>query len=130
MFKLGTYYHFKDSSSESEFRRKWLANHSIADAIHAGQGFTPTELNTNGSTTGIQLRTGEIFSFHITANERQFFKELSLVQILDDELDDCEECCEEKALQDFSEFPVTKITISNNSEAWTVYQMLKAHFKE
>lgn len=130
MFKLDTYYHFKDSKAESEFRRKWLTNNNIADAIHAGQGFTPTELNTNGSTTGIQLRTGEIFSFHITANEHQFFKELSLVQTPDDELDDCEEGCEERALQDFSEFPLTKFTITNNEEAWTVYQMLKAHFKE
>ncbi|WBY52735.1 hypothetical protein [Escherichia phage REP1] len=31
---------------------------------------------------------------------------------------------------DPSEFPLMKITIENNYQAWSLYQMLKAHFKE
>ena len=55
----------------------------------------------------------------IKEDERCFFEEEK-----DDDTEDADEAFEP------SEFPLTKITISNNSEAWTVYQMLKAHFKE
>ena len=33
-------------------------------------------------------------------------------------------------LDELSEFPVMTITIENNDQAWSLYQMLKAHFKE
>lgn len=37
---------------------------------------------------------------------------------------------EREEAPEFTAFPLTKITINNNEEAWSVYQMLKAHFKE
>lgn len=37
---------------------------------------------------------------------------------------------EQEQIEDFTEFPVMKVTIENNEQAWSLYQMLKAHFKE
>ncbi|WIL00012.1 hypothetical protein [Escherichia phage KK4] len=41
-----------------------------------------------------------------------------------------EEPEEQEQIEDFTEFPVMKVTIENNEQAWSLYQMLKAHFKE
>lgn len=41
-----------------------------------------------------------------------------------------EEQEESATITDPSEFPVMNITIENNVQAWSLYQMLKAHFKE
>lgn len=37
---------------------------------------------------------------------------------------------EQEQIEDFTEFPIMKVTIENNEQAWSLYQMLKAHFKE
>lgn len=37
---------------------------------------------------------------------------------------------EQEQIEDFTAFPVMKVTIENNEQAWSLYQMLKAHFKE
>lgn len=41
-----------------------------------------------------------------------------------------EEQEEPAPVTDTSDFPLMKVTIENNEQAWSLYQMLKAHFKE
>ena len=124
-FETDKWYYFKDNVAESRFRLLCTDNDNIADAIINGEGFRPVRIE-DGDVYKMELSTGEFTSLFIKKDERRFFEE----EKDDDTEDECEEGCEERALQDFSEFPLTKFTITNNEEAWTVYQMLKAHFKE
>lgn len=117
-FETDKWYYFKDNVSESRFRLLCTDNDNIADAIINGEGFRPVKIE-GGDVYKIELSTGGMESLFITEEEFRFFEEEK-----DEEGEDECETFEQ------SEFPLTKITISNNSEAWTVYQMLKAHFKE
>lgn len=121
-FETDKWYYFKDDDSKAKFRLLCTDNDNIADAIINGEGFRPVGIE-GGDVYRIEFSTGGIERLFIKEDERRFFEE--------DKDDDTEDESEDAA-ETFepSEFPLTKITISNNSEAWTVYQMLKAHFKE
>lgn len=121
-FETDKWYYFKDNVAESRFRLLCTDNDNIANAIINGEGFRPVRIE-DGDVYKMELSTGEFVSLFIKEDEFRFFEE--------DKDDDTEDECEDadEAFEP-SEFPLTKITISNNSEAWTVYQMLKAHFKE
>ncbi|QXN75980.1 mRNA metabolism modulator [Escherichia phage BF15] len=57
----------------------------------------------------------------LSTNEAEFFNEVeNPYQAVE----------EQEQIEDFTEFPVMKVTIENNEQAWSLYQMLKAHFKE
>lgn len=120
-FETDKWYYFKDNVSESRFRLLCTDNDIIADVIINGEGFRPVKIE-DDDVYKIELSTGGLESLFITEEEFRFFEE--------EKDDGDEECCEDAAPPDFSEFPLTKITITNNSEAWSVFQMLKAHFKE
>ena len=120
-FETDKWYYFKDNVAESRFRLLCADNDNIADAIINGEGFRPVGIE-GGDVYRIEFSTGGMEKLFIKEDERCFFEE--------EKDDDAEDECEDAAPSEPSEFPLTKITISNNSEAWTVYQMLKAHFKE
>ena len=120
-FETDKWYYFKDNDAESKFRLLCTDNDNIADTIINGEGFRPVRIE-DGDVYKMELSTGEFVSLFIKEDEFRFFEE--------EKDDDTEDKCEDAAPSEPSEFPLTKITISNNSEAWTVYQMLKAHFKE
>ncbi|WMU95905.1 hypothetical protein [Escherichia phage pEC-M719-6WT.2] len=120
-FETDKWYYFKDNVAESRFRLLCTDNDNIANAIINGEGFRPVRIE-DGDVYKMELSTGEFVSLFIKEDEFRFFEE--------EKDDDTEDECEDAAPSEPSEFPLTKITISNNSEAWTVYQMLKAHFKE
>lgn len=121
-FETDKWYYFKDNVAESRFRLLCTDNDNIANAIINGEGFRPVRIE-DGDVYKMELSTGEFTSLFIKKDEFRFFEEEK-----DDEVEDEREDAAETFEQ--SEFPLTKITISNNSEAWTVFQMLKAHFKE
>ncbi|CAH1615308.1 hypothetical protein UGKSECP1_00189 [Escherichia phage UGKSEcP1] len=60
----------------------------------------------------------------LSSNEAEFFNEV------ENPYQAAEEQEESATITDPSEFPVMNITIENNIQAWSLYQMLKAHFKE
>ncbi|ACL78232.1 goF mRNA metabolism modulator, putative [Escherichia phage JS10] len=120
-FETDKWYYFKDNDAESKFRLLCTDNDNIANTIINGEGFRPVRIE-DGDVYKMELSTGEFTSLFIKKDERRFFEE--------EKDDDTEDECEDVGPSEPSDFPLTKITISNNSEAWTVYQMLKAHFKE
>ena len=121
-FETGKWYYFKDEMSEEAFRGRISNNNGIADTIVEGEGFCPTKV-TAGYVINVNLAYGNNKDIIIYPSDRKFFKEM--VEVTCDE-----DLAEDAAPSEPGDFPLTKITISNNSEAWTVYQMLKAHFKE
>ncbi|ANN86902.1 TPA: hypothetical protein ACF347_003042 [Escherichia coli] len=60
----------------------------------------------------------------LSSNEAEFFNEV------ENPYQAAEEQEESAPITDQSKFPVMKVTIENNEQAWSLYQMLKAHFKE
>lgn len=60
----------------------------------------------------------------LSSNEAEFFNEV------ENPYQAAEEQEESATITDPSEFPVMNVTIENNVQAWSLYQMLKAHFKE
>lgn len=116
-FETDKWYYFKDNVAESRFRSLCSDNDNIADAIINGEGFRPVGIE-GGDVYRIEFSTGGMEKLFIKEDERCFFEE---------EKDDGDE---ETEAPEITAFPLTKITISNNEEAWSVFQMLKAHFKE
>ncbi len=128
-FEAGKWYYFKDEAAEAEFRRRDI-NNIVADVIIEGEGFSPVKIS-NGCVINFDLVYGDNKDMVIYASERKFFTEMVEVEC-DEELDEDRDYGYDDSddLSELSDFPLTKITISNNSEAWSVFQMLKAHFKE
>ncbi|QIG57085.1 hypothetical protein [Yersinia phage vB_YepM_ZN18] len=60
----------------------------------------------------------------LSSNEAEFFNEV------ENPYQATEEQEESAPITDQSKFPVMKVTIENDEQAWSLYQMLKAHFKE
>lgn len=64
----------------------------------------------------------------LSASEAEFFNEVENPYQAAEEQEQEEK--EQEQIEDFTEFPIMKVTIENNEQAWSLYQMLKAHFKE
>lgn len=132
-FEKGKWYYFKDDAAEAEFRKlnahniRSPDNSSIADIIVNSEGFCPARLAA-GYVMNVDLAYGDNTDLVLYPSERKFFTEMVVVDSEDEWAEDG--FSEDEDQSEPSDFPLTKITISNNSEAWTVYQMLKAHFKE
>lgn len=60
----------------------------------------------------------------LSSNEAEFFNEV------ENPYQAAEEQEESATITDPSKFPVMNVIIENNEQAWSLYQMLKAHFKE
>ncbi|UKH48995.1 putative RNA metabolism modulator [Escherichia phage vB_EcoM-E33] len=138
-FEKGKWYYFKDDAAEAEFRKlnshniRNPNNSSIADIIVNSEGFCPVRLAA-GYVMNVDLAYGDNTDMVLYPSERKFFTEMVVVDSEDEWAEDGfsedEDTSEDAAPFEPSDFPLTKITISNNSEAWSVFQMLKAHFKE
>lgn len=123
-FEFNKWYKFKDPASMNEFSSmKPVYYGMVAKWIDEAGAFRAATLS-KGIVCKALLWDGETRDLFIHPTERKFFTEYALEEVHDYDYDDNEPPSES------SDFPLTKITITNNSEAWTVYQMLKAHFKE
>ena len=97
----------------------------VIDIDHLGR---PTKIVT--STGRLALSSGkdildEDFIW-LSTSEAEFFNEVENPYQAAEE----QEQEEQEQIEDFTEFPIMKVTIENNEQAWSLYQMLKAHFKE
>ncbi|EPO7485320.1 hypothetical protein ACUFKT_002349 [Escherichia coli] len=130
-FSVNSWYQFKDKRAQEEFiknhtdngiyaRRLGMEPFKVLDVDHLGR---PTKIVTSTGMVGYATG-GDILDENfiwLSTNEAEFF----------DEVENPYQASEEQEqIEDFTEFPVMKVTIENNDQAWSLYQMLKAHFKE
>lgn len=135
-FEVNKWYQFKNKQAQENFikdhtdngiyaRRLGMEPFKILDVDYYGR---PTEIVTSTGTIGYSTRGTVIDENFIwlSTNEAGFFDEVENPYQAAEE----QEQEEQEQIEDFTEFPVMKVTIENNEQAWSLYQMLKAHFKE
>lgn len=135
-FEVNKWYQFKNKQAQEAFikdhtengiyaRRLGMEPFKILDVDHLGR---PTKIVTSTGTVGYATH-GDILDENfiwLSTNEAEFFDEVENPYQAAEE----QEQEEQEQIEDFTEFPVMKVTIENNEQAWSLYQMLKAHFKE
>lgn len=137
-FEVNKWYQFKNKQAQEKFikyhtengiyaRRLGMEPFKVIDIDYLGR---PTKIVT--STGRLALSSGkdildEDFIW-LSASEAEFFDEVENPYQAAEEQEQEEK--EQEQIEDFTEFPVMKVTIENNEQAWSLYQMLKAHFKE
>lgn len=133
-FEVNKWYQFKNKQAQENFikdhtdngiyaRRLGMYPFKILDVDHLGR---PTKIVTSTGTVGYATH-GDILDENfiwLSTNEAEFFDEV------ENPYQAAEEQEESAPITDPSEFPLMKVTIENNYQAWSLYQMLKAHFKE
>ncbi len=135
-FEVNKWYQFKNKQAQEAFikdhtdngiyaRRLGMEPFKILDADYLGR---PTKIMTSTGTVGYATH-GDILDENfiwLSTNEAGFFDEVeNPYQAVEEKEQE-----EQEQIEDFTEFPVMKVTIENNEQAWSLYQMLKAHFKE
>lgn len=132
-FEVNKWYQFKNKQAQENFikdhtdngiyaRRLGMEPFKILDADYLGR---PTKIMLSTGTIGY-AKHGDILDENfiwLSTNEAGFFDEVENPYQAAEEQ-------EQEQIEDFTEFPVMKVTIENNEQAWSLYQMLKAHFKE
>lgn len=135
-FEVNKWYQFKNKQAQENFikdhtdngiyaRRLGMEPFKILDADYLGR---PTKIMLSTGTIGY-AKHGDILDENfiwLSTNEAGFFDEVKNPYQAAEE----QEQEEQEQIEDFTEFPVMKVTIENNEQAWSLYQMLKAHFKE
>ncbi|EFD8933406.1 hypothetical protein [Shigella phage ESh31] len=135
-FEVNKWYQFKNKQAQENFikdhtdngiyaRRLGMEPFKILDADYLGR---PTKIMSSTGTIGY-AKHGDILDENfiwLSTNEAEFFDEVENPYQASEE----QEQEEQEQIEDFTEFPVMKVTIENNEQAWSLYQMLKAHFKE
>lgn len=137
-FEVNKWYQFKNKQAQEKFikyhtengiyaRRLGMEPFKVIDIDYLGR---PTKIVT--STGILALSSGkdildEDFIW-LSTSEAEFFDEVENPYQAAEEQEQEEK--EQEQIEDFTEFPVMKVTIENNEQAWSLYQMLKAHFKE
>ncbi|WRN92426.1 mRNA metabolism modulator [Shigella phage vb_GEC_SH_GT] len=135
-FEVNKWYQFKNKQAQENFikdhtdngiyaRRLGMEPFKILDADYLGR---PTKIMLSTGTIGY-AKHGDILDENfiwLSTNEAGFFDEVENPYQAAEE----QEQEEQEQIEDFTEFPVMKVTIENNEQAWSLYQMLKAHFKE
>lgn len=133
-FEVNKWYQFKNKQAQENFikdhtdngiyaRRLGMHPFKILDADHLGR---PTKIMSFTGTVGYATG-GDILDENfiwLSTNEAEFFDEVG------NPYQAAEEQEEPAPVTDTSDFPLMKVTIENNEQAWSLYQMLKAHFKE
>lgn len=135
-FEVNKWYQFKNKQAQENFikdhtdngiyaRRLGMEPFKILDADYLGR---PTKIMLSTGTIGY-AKHGDILDENfiwLSTNEAGFFDEVeNPYQTVEEQEQE-----EQEQIEDFTEFPVMKVTIENNEQAWSLYQMLKAHFKE
>ncbi|URQ05202.1 hypothetical protein [Escherichia phage vB_EcoM_SCS4] len=108
-------------------RRLGMEPFKVIDIDYLGR---PTKIVTSTGTVGYPAH-GDILDedfIWLSTSEAEFFDEVENPYQAAEEQEQEEK--EQEQIEDFTEFPVMKVTIENNEQAWSLYQMLKAHFKE
>ncbi|ANH50149.1 hypothetical protein ACWAYJ_000033 [Shigella sonnei] len=135
-FEVNKWYQFKNKQAQEAFikdhtdngiyaRRLGMEPFKILDVDHLSR---PTKIVTSTGTVGYATG-GDILDENfiwLSTNEAEFFDEVGNPYQASEE----QKQEEQEQIEDFTEFPVMKVTIENNEQAWSLYQMLKAHFKE
>ncbi|URY13560.1 hypothetical protein [Shigella phage ESh26] len=135
-FEVNKWYQFKNKQAQENFikdhtdngiyaRRLGMHPFKILDADYLGR---PTKIMSFTGTIGY-AKHGDILDENfiwLSTNEAEFFDEVENPYQAAEE----QEQEEQEQIEDFTAFPVMKVTIENNEQAWSLYQMLKAHFKE
>lgn len=133
-FEVNKWYQFKNKQAQEAFikdhtdngiyaRRLGMHPFKILDVDHLGR---PTKIMSFTGTIGYATH-GDILDENfiwLSTNEAEFFDEV------ENPYQAAEEQEEPAPVTDTSDFPLMKVTIENNEQAWSLYQMLKAHFKE
>lgn len=135
-FEVNKWYQFKNKQAQENFikdhtdngiyaRRLGIEPFKILDVDYYGR---PTKIVTSTGTIGYST-CGTVIDENfiwLSTNEAEFFDEVENPYQASEEQGQEEQ----EQIEDFTEFPVMKVTIENNEQAWSLYQMLKAHFKE
>ena len=135
-FEVNKWYQFKNKQAQENFIKDHINNGIYARRLGM-YPFKILDVDALGRPIKILSSTGTFgYATHgvildenfiwLSTNEAGFFDEVENPYQASEE----QEQEEQEQIEDFTEFPVMKVTIENNEHAWSLYQMLKAHFKE
>lgn len=135
-FEVNKWYQFKNKQAQEDFIKDHTENGIYARRLGM-EPFRVTDIDYLGRPTKIVTSTGRLALssgkdildedfIWLSTSEAVFFDEVENPYQAAEE----QEEKEQEQIEDFAEFPVMKVTIENNEQAWSLYQMLKAHFKE
>lgn len=135
-FEVNKWYQFKNKQAQENFIKDHINNGIYARRLGM-YPFKILDVDALGSPIKILSSTGNLVLspdkdvldedfIWLSKSEAGFFDEVENPYQAAEE----QEQEEQEQIEDFTEFPVMKVTIENNEQAWSLYQMLKAHFKE
>lgn len=127
-FEVNKWYQFKNKQAQEAFIEDHTENKIYARRL----GMEPFKiLDVDSLQTPIKIMTssGTLLSLYKDICDENYICLLVDDAKFFDEVENPYQAAEEQ-IEDFTEFPVMKVTIENNEQAWSLYQMLKAHFKE
>lgn len=133
-FEVNKWYQFKNKQAQENFIKDHINNGIYARRLGM-YPFKILDVDTLGRPIKILSSTGNLVLspdkdvldedfIWLSKSEAGFFDEVETLYQAAEEQE------EQEQIEDFTEFPVMKVTIENNEQAWSLYQMLKAHFKE
>uniref|UniRef100_A0AAU6NTE3 mRNA metabolism modulator n=1 Tax=Escherichia phage 121/2022-2B TaxID=3103121 RepID=A0AAU6NTE3_9VIRU len=137
-FEVNKWYQFKNKQAQENFIKGHTENGIYARRLGM-EPFRVTDIDYLGRPTKIVTSSGKLALssgkdildedfIWLSTSEAAFFDEVENPYQAAEEQEQEEK--EQEQIEDFTEFPVMKVTIENNEQAWSLYQMLKAHFKE
>lgn len=133
-FEVNKWYQFKNKQAQENFIKDHINNGIYARRLGM-YPFKILDVDALGRPIKILSSTGNLVLspdkdvldedfIWLSKSEAGFFDEVETLYQAAEEQE------EQEQIEDFTEFPVMKVTIENNEQAWSLYQMLKAHFKE
>lgn len=135
-FEVNKWYQFKNKQAQENFIKDHINNGIYARRLGM-YPFKILDVDALGRPIKILSSTGNLVLspdkdvldedfIWLSKSEAGFFDEVENPYQAAEE----QEQEEQEQIEDFTAFPVMKVTIENNEHAWSLYQMLKAHFKE
>lgn len=135
-FEVNKWYQFKNKQAQENFIKDHINNGIYARRLGM-YPFKILDVDALGRPIKILSSTGNLVLspdkdvldedfIWLSKSEAGFFDEVENPYQAAEE----QEQEEQEQIEDFTAFPVMKVTIENNEQAWSLYQMLKAHFKE
>ncbi|AUV63413.1 goF mRNA metabolism modulator [Shigella phage Sf25] len=133
-FEVNKWYQFKNKQAQEDFIKDHTENGIYARRLGM-EPFRVTDIDYLGRPTKLVTSSGKLALssgkdildedfIWLSTSEAEFFDEV------ENPYQAAEEQEEQEQIEDFTEFPIMKVTIESNEQAWSLYQMLKAHFKE
>ncbi|HHV9530354.1 TPA: hypothetical protein ACUQ49_003336 [Escherichia coli] len=133
-FEVNKWYQFKNKQAQENFIKDYTDNGIYARRLGM-HPFKILDVDALGRPIKIMSFAGNLVLssgkdildedfIWLSSNEAEFFNEV------ENPYQAAEEQEESAPITDQSKFPVMKVTIENDEQAWSLYQMLKAHFKE